>query len=83
MGPTTVPYPVLVSQLEAEVAFLREQVSFQQRQLDDAARERAELRQLMAMQLTQTLPPGRPTTSTDDPPTPPEPPQRRHRWWRW
>ena len=78
-----VPYPVLVNQMEGEIAFLREQLTSQQRQLEDAARERSELRQLLALQVTHALPESR---RTEAPVTAPvteshQPQERRRRWW--
>jgi len=79
----TVPYPVLVSQMEAEIHFLRDQVTSQQRQLEEAARERSELRHLLAMQVSRALPePHAAEPPAPSPTTEPRPAQdQRRRWW--
>jgi hypothetical protein len=81
----TVPYPVLVAQMEREIQFLREQLTVHQHQLDEAARDRSELRQLLAIQVSHALPPPRTpadgTPSATDETDPADQPRRRRWWW--
>ena len=79
----TVPYPVLVTQMEAEIHFLRDQVTSQQRQLEEAARERSELRHLLAIQVSRALPEPRAAEQpAPSPATEPKPVEgQRRRWW--